>query len=32
MRRNVGFSKIFAKVITLFTTLMVALGFLLPDE
>ena len=30
MRRNVGFSKIFTKIITLFTTLMVTLGFLMP--
>ena len=31
MRRNVGFSKMFTKIITLFTTLMVTLGFLMPN-
>lgn len=31
MSRNVGFSKMFTKIITLFTTLMVTLGFLMPN-
>ena len=31
MRRNVRFSKMFTKIITLFTTLMVTLGFLMPN-
>ena len=31
MSRNAGFSKMFTKIITLFTTLMVTLGFLMPN-
>ena len=31
MSRNAGFSKMFTKIITLFTTLMVTIGFLMPN-